>query len=201
MPFEVCNCCSIWFYVGARTGPCCRCHLALSGYEFVRLTEPGGCSVSRMEISSSTWPAPLQFWFVTLLVYEAKAHGAAASSRCAISSLSGACCSSGERTNTEENTMKARTRRLPAISFITAFTLMTFPVPRVGAQIMESPRVGMQLTIQHQQSTTGPEPPIEVIERDAARAAVIIEPMIEETLPVPGYNWRHGCGPTAVGMV
>lgn len=50
-----------------------------------------------------------------------------------------------------------------------------------------------------QQSTTGPEPPPGVapkLDEDA-------EPDESEvTIPgVPGYSWRHGCGPTAVGMV
>ncbi|MCP4639909.1 MAG: hypothetical protein GY851_05740 [bacterium] len=47
-----------------------------------------------------------------------------------------------------------------------------------------------------QQSTTGPVPPPGVAPKvpDYSKANV--------TIPgVPGYSWRHGCGPTAVGMV
>lgn len=56
--------------------------------------------------------------------------------------------------------------------------------------------------IPDQQSTTGPEPPAIVLERDALKAQESPSaPMAEVTLPVPPYAWRHGCGPTAVGMV
>jgi hypothetical protein len=50
-----------------------------------------------------------------------------------------------------------------------------------------------------QQSTTGPVPPPGIAPKarmalpDGARSVVISG--------VPGYLWRHGCGPTAVGMV
>ncbi len=50
-----------------------------------------------------------------------------------------------------------------------------------------------------QQSTTGPEPPPGVlpkVDEDAeADGSQVVIP------GVPGYSWRHGCGPTAVGMV
>ncbi|MBN1345349.1 MAG: hypothetical protein JXQ73_21835 [Phycisphaerae bacterium] len=50
-----------------------------------------------------------------------------------------------------------------------------------------------------QQSTTGPLPPPGVAPKVEAEA----EPDAGETTitGVPGYAWRHGCGPTAVGMV
>jgi hypothetical protein len=53
-----------------------------------------------------------------------------------------------------------------------------------------------------QQSKTGPTPPSEVIRRDSLKAADgPVDVSSEVTLPVPAYAWRHGCGPTAVGMV
>lgn len=53
-----------------------------------------------------------------------------------------------------------------------------------------------------QQSTTGPTPPLEVLINDAKKqlqATHFAES--EHILSVPSYLWRHGCGPTAVGMV
>jgi len=47
-----------------------------------------------------------------------------------------------------------------------------------------------------QQSTTGPAPPPGVVSAPLSGAKSIA--MIEG---VPAYEWRHGCGPTAVGMV
>ena len=44
------------------------------------------------------------------------------------------------------------------------------------------------------QSTTGPKPPAGVLPALATKAQGTI-------LGVPSYHWRHGCGPTAVGMV
>ncbi|MBN1796579.1 MAG: hypothetical protein JW804_07895 [Sedimentisphaerales bacterium] len=56
-----------------------------------------------------------------------------------------------------------------------------------------------------QQSTTGPVPPAAVIERDTQKALEEPVPVpvgVQHTIAgVPGYLWRHGCGPTAVGMV
>jgi hypothetical protein len=47
------------------------------------------------------------------------------------------------------------------------------------------------------QSTSGPAAPVEM--RVAGLAA---EPTITVTIPgVPAYDWHHGCGPTAAGMV
>jgi len=47
-----------------------------------------------------------------------------------------------------------------------------------------------------QQSTTGPTPPPGIIRNyRAASAAQVVIP------GVPAYLWRHGCGPTALGMV
>ena len=48
-------------------------------------------------------------------------------------------------------------------------------------------------------TTTGPVPPTGVepkVREEVAAAAGEVK-----TLPVPGYGWRHGCAPTAVGMV
>jgi hypothetical protein len=53
-----------------------------------------------------------------------------------------------------------------------------------------------------QQSRTGPEPPLEVLKHDTSKLQDRPEYMLSETtLPVPAYLWRHGCGPTAVGMI
>jgi oligopeptide transport system substrate-binding protein len=53
-----------------------------------------------------------------------------------------------------------------------------------------------------QQSKTGPDPSPEVILGDELKAADHEEYAASAvTLPVPAYEWRHGCGPTAVGMV
>jgi Peptidase_C39 like family len=50
-----------------------------------------------------------------------------------------------------------------------------------------------------QQSTTGPKPPpgVELAEPDG----VILRDVDQIMMNVPGYLWRHGCGPTALGMV
>ena len=54
------------------------------------------------------------------------------------------------------------------------------------------------------QSTTGPVPPPEVLKRDAEKA---LRPApqgalgTEKVISSPPYLWRHGCGPTAMGMV
>lgn len=47
-----------------------------------------------------------------------------------------------------------------------------------------------------QQSKTGPTPPPGVAEKVPELGA-----LAQVQLFVPGYSWRHGCGPTAVGMV
>ena len=53
-----------------------------------------------------------------------------------------------------------------------------------------------------QQSTTGPTPPLAVLLQDARKPADSLASLASEvTLNVPAYLWRHGCGPTAVGMV
>ena len=48
------------------------------------------------------------------------------------------------------------------------------------------------------QSTSGPIPPAGVMSVQMAAAETGTEVIIDQ---VPGYAWRHGCGPTAVGMV
>lgn len=53
-----------------------------------------------------------------------------------------------------------------------------------------------------QQTRTGSVPPPAVIARDASRPAPMSSVGAQQVvLPVPRYFWRHGCGPTAVGMV
>jgi hypothetical protein len=50
-----------------------------------------------------------------------------------------------------------------------------------------------------QQSTSGPKPPPGVI---APKPLPVVPNMVSQTIAgVPCYYWRHGCGPTAVGMV
>ncbi len=53
-----------------------------------------------------------------------------------------------------------------------------------------------------QQSTTGPTPPLSVLQRDQQKPADRAQDIASEVLlTVPAYLWRHGCGPTALGMV
>jgi len=53
-----------------------------------------------------------------------------------------------------------------------------------------------------QQSRTGPIPPPEVLKRDVENQINKLNKLLSEnSLPVPSYLWRHGCGPTALGMV
>ncbi len=56
--------------------------------------------------------------------------------------------------------------------------------------------------IQPQQNTTGPRPSLEVIQHNSLKTPDSSENVLSESvLSVPAYLWRHGCGPTAVGMV
>ena len=55
-----------------------------------------------------------------------------------------------------------------------------------------------------EQSTSGPKPPLTVIDRDVDNQLFMmgVNPISPVTIPgVPNYLWRHGCGPTAVGHV
>ncbi len=53
-----------------------------------------------------------------------------------------------------------------------------------------------------QQNTTGPIPPKEVLAKTEIVSGAALSGGVDITvLGVPGYAWRHGCGPTAVGMV
>ena len=56
-----------------------------------------------------------------------------------------------------------------------------------------------EIPVDRSQSTTGPIPPPGV----APKVARVFQPGERVvTIPgVPGYEWRHGCGPTAMGMV
>ncbi|MCK4410181.1 MAG: T9SS type A sorting domain-containing protein [Candidatus Eisenbacteria sp.] len=56
-----------------------------------------------------------------------------------------------------------------------------------------------ELPLDRSQSTTGPIPPPGV----APKVARVFTPGERAVIlsDVPGYGWRHGCGPTAVGMV
>ena len=67
-----------------------------------------------------------------------------------------------------------------------------FPIAQAQSNAINAP----------QQSRTGPVPPQEVLERDARKLPDRAQDILSaSTLPVPAYYWRHGCGPTAVGMV
>ncbi len=53
-----------------------------------------------------------------------------------------------------------------------------------------------------QQSTTGPTPPLAVLQHDRLKPVDGVQDVASEALlTVPAYLWRHGCGPTALGMV
>ncbi len=57
---------------------------------------------------------------------------------------------------------------------------------------------------QPKSSTTGPVPPPHVAEylaRQQQQQETVPPPAEQKVLSVPAYLWRHGCGPTAVGMV
>ena len=52
------------------------------------------------------------------------------------------------------------------------------------------------------QSTTNISPPIAVLQRDKSKPRDSVTAVLSETtLQVPAYLWRHGCGPTALGMI
>lgn len=56
--------------------------------------------------------------------------------------------------------------------------------------------------IEPQQSKTGPSPSPSVLENDKNKVADSLKDILSEvTLTVPAYLWRHGCGPTALGMI
>lgn len=56
--------------------------------------------------------------------------------------------------------------------------------------------------IEPQQSITGPNPSPSVLENDKNKVADSLDDILSEvTLTVPAYLWRHGCGPTALGMI
>lgn len=86
---------------------------------------------------------------------------------------------------------------------IVALSLIAAPRPSSGAPLTQDapPPTGPQ------QSRTGPTPPEAVLKRDAQKPetqkpeARAQDALTAVTLPVPAYSWRHGCGPTAVGMV
>jgi hypothetical protein len=77
--------------------------------------------------------------------------------------------------------------------------------------IAASPFLSAEDINEPQQSKTGPNPPESVLERDKAEIARLKSLTLAERkhlletqytiLGVPEYFWRHGCGPTSVGMV
>ncbi len=57
-------------------------------------------------------------------------------------------------------------------------------------------------TMPDKQSTTGPVPPATVLEKEMMKMAMPQKDGVAQIIPgVPAYAWRHGCGPTALGMV
>jgi hypothetical protein len=79
----------------------------------------------------------------------------------------------------------------------------TFKVFILGILILGAAASGLQVRqnedfvqIIPQQSTTGPIPP------PGVQVKILGDIQLgQQTLNVPAYQWRHGCGPTAVGMV
>ncbi len=67
----------------------------------------------------------------------------------------------------------------------------------------EGPRIaGTEWDVEPQQSTTGPNPPLDVVLWDMQKAFSLPQDTKGEVLlNTPAYYWRHGCGPTALGMV
>ena len=73
----------------------------------------------------------------------------------------------------------------------------TNPIPTNGASNLDAVTIPEPM-----RSTTGPTPPEEVeIIPTKGQFLDSTQGGTEKTLGVPGYLWRHGCGPTAVGMV
>ena len=80
-------------------------------------------------------------------------------------------------------------------------------IASIGSFVLAFATLGSSTTasahaIPPQQSTSGPVPPASagpkrplIINRETGNVA------IRTITGVPGYGWRHGCGPTAVGMV
>ncbi len=60
-----------------------------------------------------------------------------------------------------------------------------------------------EVSLKPQQNTTGPIPPKEVkLQEETLQVNAVAGEGAEVTvLGVPAYAWRHGCGPTALGMV
>ncbi len=85
------------------------------------------------------------------------------------------------------------------LSLVIIFTIFTFSI--AGASPAAS-KIGPS-DPQPQQSTTGPTPPPEVALRDSLKPTADGRYANSEVVisTVPAYAWRHGCGPTAVGMV
>lgn len=52
-----------------------------------------------------------------------------------------------------------------------------------------------------ERSTTGPMPPPGVSLNSKPERRIPLDGTTEVILGVPGYGWRHGCGPTSVGMI
>lgn len=67
----------------------------------------------------------------------------------------------------------------------------------IGTSITGQAQTPVEETPSNAQSTTGPTPPpgVEAPKKSSLSAAAVT------LMDVPAYLWRHGCGPTAAGMV
>lgn len=81
---------------------------------------------------------------------------------------------------------------------VTAILFYSFPI--TSSQAFASYQTDTPPT--PQQSTTGPIIPVEIVLQDSQKQEVALQDIrTEKLINVPAYLWRHGCGPTAVGMV
>jgi hypothetical protein len=86
-------------------------------------------------------------------------------------------------------------RRLLKIAFILGLALWLSNAHTLAAAEFPPPFPTPQAD--RAQSTTGPEPPSGV----SLASGLTPSPSAVTITGVPAYNWHHGCGPTAAGMV
>jgi hypothetical protein len=82
---------------------------------------------------------------------------------------------------------------------IRLLTVRSLTVPALGVLLFASGALGQ--TLAPQQSTTGPVPPPSVGPKTPLIVPLDGGGTQRSISGVPGYCWRHGCGPTALGMV
>ncbi|NQU67234.1 MAG: T9SS type A sorting domain-containing protein [Candidatus Marinimicrobia bacterium] len=83
--------------------------------------------------------------------------------------------------------------RIRQASIVILITSMCISTITLAANVQNRDQHPPQ--IMHQRSTTGPIPPASV--RPKTQDIRLRDMFLE----VPGYSWRHGCGPTALGMI